>query len=580
MGRLLLISQNEIEDTREEYDERIRPKVNYHESRFEAYAQRKLLPIDRKIIDYARARFAAGSSERLIKKAAQFAGDLFVPRDFDFDLSPLLPVIGVGIDFQKQRLLDQMREEKINANDVRGAFGVSFDKDVGSKYIDLLRDRQGFLAQVLEETTLRQTNKIIEDGINAGMSFDQLSKKLSEDIGFSGVRAQRIARTETNWALNEGTRQYIATLGVKEYKISPAPSACPICQSLAASTFGVMSVDILPIHPNCRCTIVSVIPDEWLKAEKIQETKAKAINLKTVAPPTGVNPLASSADFKERFKRTLSASSNQYNKSLEEILRTHKGAELERALQTYVNALPPAGIDPLADTTRKLLQDRYNIKAAPKVTAAITQSPIDVKLARLDAQKVVEKLDLSEKEKEFIVNNNIAIRRRPEPGDGTRALFATPFQGDKIDASITVYDTMKNNLPQTQKDVYHEIGHAIDYLSNKPNVLDPRVIMENIRYRPLSGEPDFIDLYFSEEKDKVIAAKIANTRGVSIDQAERMLAADIKTAESIGKEYKDYLNLKEEVFAEAYAQYRYNPAKLKQYAPGFYKLIDAVWGKL
>jgi len=70
--------------------------------------------------------------------------------------------------------------------------------------------------------------------------------------------ADRIARTETMWATNEGMRQQYMSTGIDFVDISPAPDACDECMDMVASNpyQAADAEGLLPIHPNCRCVLV------------------------------------------------------------------------------------------------------------------------------------------------------------------------------------------------------------------------------------------------------------------------------------------------------------------------------------
>lgn len=82
--------------------------------------------------------------------------------------------------------------------------------------------------------------------------------------------AEIIARTEANRAYNEGNLDALGQAGVERAQWLLASDACPICVELAETTPGdklgkIMSLDeasgVIPAHPQCRCTWVSVLKE-------------------------------------------------------------------------------------------------------------------------------------------------------------------------------------------------------------------------------------------------------------------------------------------------------------------------------
>ncbi len=82
--------------------------------------------------------------------------------------------------------------------------------------------------------------------------------------------AEIIARTEANRAYNEGNLDALAQAGIERAQWLLASDACPICVELAETTPGeklgrIMAVEeasgVIPAHPQCRCTWVSVLEE-------------------------------------------------------------------------------------------------------------------------------------------------------------------------------------------------------------------------------------------------------------------------------------------------------------------------------
>ena len=77
------------------------------------------------------------------------------------------------------------------------------------------------------------------------------------------TRAEMIARTEHARAVNNGTLQAYANYGVTEVEIVTAGDdlVCDICNDIEEQGRVLISVaaEMLPAHPNCRCTYVACI---------------------------------------------------------------------------------------------------------------------------------------------------------------------------------------------------------------------------------------------------------------------------------------------------------------------------------
>jgi hypothetical protein len=73
-----------------------------------------------------------------------------------------------------------------------------------------------------------------------------------------GYRAERIARTEAMWSINEGMRQQYQDSGIERVNVSVASDACDECVDLASGNpYSLADAEgLLPGHQNCRCVLV------------------------------------------------------------------------------------------------------------------------------------------------------------------------------------------------------------------------------------------------------------------------------------------------------------------------------------
>ncbi|HOX23107.1 MAG TPA: minor capsid protein, partial [Elusimicrobiales bacterium] len=85
------------------------------------------------------------------------------------------------------------------------------------------------------------------------------------------VLAEVIARTEANRAYNAGNLDALKQAGVQKVQWLLASDACKECADLAETGPGeklgkIMTLDeaqdVLPAHPNCRCTWVTVLEEK------------------------------------------------------------------------------------------------------------------------------------------------------------------------------------------------------------------------------------------------------------------------------------------------------------------------------
>jgi SPP1 gp7 family putative phage head morphogenesis protein len=158
---------------------------------------------------------------------------------------------------------------------VLGAMNISFDIQYDMNlYNKILAERKEWLAEKLYDTTIDEIPKIISSGIENGLTIDEMTKQLEDVLCIDKDRATKIARTETNYTANEAIREQTHRLGVEKYRISTAVDACDICNMSSQVEYTYReTADLLPIHPNCRCILQSIIPNEWFKIQKSIENR-------------------------------------------------------------------------------------------------------------------------------------------------------------------------------------------------------------------------------------------------------------------------------------------------------------------
>lgn len=241
----------------EEYPEPIRKPLTEVEDMLGNYIEEALKPIGEKLLEYAKHKML------IVNKS--IAPVLLDPNDFQLDLKGLSVAMGVGIKYQRQRLIEEFRKYGIEPRDLKTILGINFAVEPSDvRLFSILDQRENYLRQVLADTTYKRIANIINTGVEQGQTITDMQFRIMQDAGFGAVRSRVIARTETNWAVNQGTRTYIETLGVTQYNVVTAEGVEDECADVAeAGPYDISQDDILPIHPNCRCVIASVIPDEW-----------------------------------------------------------------------------------------------------------------------------------------------------------------------------------------------------------------------------------------------------------------------------------------------------------------------------
>ncbi len=102
----------------------------------------------------------------------------------------------------------------------------------------------------------------LTEGLMQGESIPHLAKRIQNAVQVIGrTRAETIARTETMYAVNQGTLIRYSQAGVKRVRWLTGidERSCPTCEALHGKEFEIGSEPAIPAHPRCRCTVIPVI---------------------------------------------------------------------------------------------------------------------------------------------------------------------------------------------------------------------------------------------------------------------------------------------------------------------------------
>lgn len=208
-----------------------------------------------------------------------------------FDITDLTGSNGVFADVLMQFLSSVIESEGIITIKglVAGAVFFMQSKEV-KNYIK--KEGAKYIFAINEETT-NQLREALSEGVGKGESIAQLAKRVEGVyVDATGYRAERIARSEVLRASNFGTLEAYRQSGVveaKEWLTAKDERVCPWCgpkdgtvkslsdpfaekgETLVGKNesgktvkfnVGIGDIDMPPLHPNCRCTLIPVLADD------------------------------------------------------------------------------------------------------------------------------------------------------------------------------------------------------------------------------------------------------------------------------------------------------------------------------
>ena len=265
---LAYLTNDELEDFRRDLAFYIaRAKDADYRTEFRAYLQALSVR--------ARVRRLEAYQARLKMIAEQLYTEELIPRAADvlqavtvdsyhkaaFDVSQSLGVL-VAFDQPSQRLINQVLEYPWSG------------KNFSRKWYD---NCDNFEA-VLDETLTK--------GLITGASNQRMARELRDKTGASYSRAERLVRTETNYAHNQATAALYEDLGVGKYRYLATLDlrTSPMCREMDGKIIAyadkTCGVNYPPLHPRCRSTTVPVIYEDEVGTRVARDKDGKTYKVR------------------------------------------------------------------------------------------------------------------------------------------------------------------------------------------------------------------------------------------------------------------------------------------------------------
>jgi len=204
---------------------------------------------------------------------------------------------GSGKSIIKPAYLNIM-EKSGNLSRAHARIEASFDV-INPRSVEWAEKYSYELISLVEKETKKGIRRIVSQGLKEGKTLTQVARDIEhlKDVGLNGrqstallkyrraLKAQKlpkelylqkytkrydrllrdrsklIARTEISRSVNEGYLDSLEGTRYEEVEISSAGDACPECLDLAGIKFKRSEArGRLPVHPNCRCHWIVVIP--------------------------------------------------------------------------------------------------------------------------------------------------------------------------------------------------------------------------------------------------------------------------------------------------------------------------------
>lgn len=119
-----------------------------------------------------------------------------------------------------------------------------------------------------KDALVKHIKQNLTAGIIRGDSIQKMSRQLKKDLNVLYYQAERLVRTETNYAMNQGHLKGYADSGVVEkYEFLAAIDSrtSKLCKNQNGKVYklsdATVGVNYPPLHPNCRSTVIPVLED-------------------------------------------------------------------------------------------------------------------------------------------------------------------------------------------------------------------------------------------------------------------------------------------------------------------------------
>ena len=132
-----------------------------------------------------------------------------------------------------------------------------------SKLVETIRLRNLAALTGITDEMGKKIASVLTDDILKGKGADAIARDINEQVDGIGItRARTMARTETMYAYNATATDRYKRNGIdeEEWLTTEDERTCEVCGPMDGMKFPIGEQDC-PIHPNCRCVKLPVIPE-------------------------------------------------------------------------------------------------------------------------------------------------------------------------------------------------------------------------------------------------------------------------------------------------------------------------------
>lgn len=165
--------------------------------------------------------------------------------------------------------------QKPEVKDSLSAYFKGKQPEILSDYDKIFAERSAATTKSAAMTLHDSVRDYLSTAREQGYAYNTMAKDIKDILGWEDEwRAERIARTESVWAANQGVIKAGKELGIDEYAILYGATPCEDCVATFGDGEGPFSekdIADIPLHPNCQCTANPIVPDDWNLEDYIGE---------------------------------------------------------------------------------------------------------------------------------------------------------------------------------------------------------------------------------------------------------------------------------------------------------------------
>ena len=178
-----------------------------------------------------------------------------------------------------------------------GDYGVSFNELNRSAMNEILQAK--FVGENFSTRIWGRTDRLADElqakmafAVAKGESWERTSREIRERFGVAQSSAERLVRPETNYFENRAELEAYRQMGVKEFEFLAELDnrTSEVCRHHHKKRVKIEKAqsgeNVPPLHPNCRSTIVAILPEFEEKTQVVEEDQGAGenINVQIIKP--------------------------------------------------------------------------------------------------------------------------------------------------------------------------------------------------------------------------------------------------------------------------------------------------------